>query len=140
MADGIAPTAFRPHRRKAKRMKIARLAVLGIAIVAGGIAAFLARRCDEHGLARAAQSRRFRCVKTRRKARRGRVGALQLLQYGPFRRDDDDTEMSRKALPMPKRTLSRAAALPACFAAIVLASLGFAWHANNPREALSRLE
>jgi len=35
--------------------------------------------------------------------------------------------MSRKALPMPKRTLSRAAALPACFAAIVLASLGFAW-------------
>jgi hypothetical protein len=34
--------------------------------------------------------------------------------------------MSRKALPMPKRTLSRAAALPACFAAIVLASLAWA--------------
>jgi pilus assembly protein CpaC len=34
--------------------------------------------------------------------------------------------MSRKALPMPKRTLSRVATLPACFAAIVLASLGFA--------------
>src|ERR1700693_2777225 len=47
MADGIAATAFRPHRWKAKRMKIARLAVLGIAIVAGGIAAFLASRCDQ---------------------------------------------------------------------------------------------
>jgi hypothetical protein len=38
---------------------------------------------------------------------------------------------------MPKRTLSRAAALPACFAAIVLASLAWAGQpAVNPQTSL----
>jgi pilus assembly protein CpaC len=35
--------------------------------------------------------------------------------------------MRKKALPMPKNTLHRAALLPACLAAIVVASLGPAW-------------